>query len=147
MEEKQYTVQDMEALAERVRKKREDVAAKKKIYSEECAALDALEREVLAALKSIGKTSYKSEKGTLIKVQKWRVSLPKTPEAWDAFFEHLKSRGEFDNLVTVNSNELNSYYMEEWDNAKKSPDPMDALNFSIPGIDEPKVHETISFRS
>lgn len=144
-EENKYTVEDVERAIEAISKKREEVAEKKRIHSVADEELTQMENEAMRMLQSVGKKSYKGEQGTITRVVKWRVNLPKTPEARDAFFAYLKEKGLFENLITVNSQQLNSFYMQEWDQVKEN-DPMEALNFRIPGIEEPKEHETISFR-
>ena len=138
-------VQELEDLAEQMKLLREEIDEDKKALSEKTQLLDEIEAKFVAHLKELGKTSYKSEHGTVTRVEKWRVNLPATPEDKQKFLEYIKSKG-LESMLTVNSNSLNSYYMTEWEQAKNSGDPEDALNFSIPGISEPKVHEIISFR-
>ncbi len=138
------TVDEIEGLAKALADKRlevEELKAPLKIANEE---LEALEQKIVGALKEVGKDSYKSEYGTITRVNKFRVNLPQGEDKMK-FFEFLKTRGLFEGLATVNSNSLNSFFMEEWENAKKD-DPMAALNFSLPGICEPKSYETLSFR-
>lgn len=139
------TIDDLEALGKEIEKKREEVKAKKKIYSEANEELELLEQRVLGVLKEAGKKSYTTEVGRITRVEQFRVSLPKGPEEWEKFFAYAKEKGVYEELITVNSNTLNSFYMQEWDNVKKNGLPEDALSFSIPGIEEPKVRETISF--
>ena len=74
------------------------------------------------------------------------MNLPATPEDKENFFSYLKEKGLFESLITVNSNTLNSFYMREWETVKEHGDPEEAMNFKIPGIQEPKLHEVISFR-
>jgi len=139
------SVNDMETVARQLAEKRLDVEEKKKPYSQAYAELEELEQKIAGMLKELGKDSYKSEFGTISRVTSWRFNLPQTPEAKAAYFEFLKQKGIFEQMATVNANTHNSFCLEEW-NAAKQRDPMEALNFRIPGIEEAKTRETISFR-
>ena len=138
------TVAEIEALAKQLADKRIECDELKKPLTQANKELEELEQKVVSSLKEIGKDSYKSEFGTITRVEKWRVNLPQGEDKLK-FFDFLKERGMYDSMATINSNTLNSFFMEEWENAKKS-DPETALNFSLPGISEPKVYETLSFR-
>jgi len=141
----EVTVQDLETLAEQMAAMREDIEIDKKALSEKNALLEEIENKFLTHLKELGKTSYKSNFGTVSKVEKWRVNLPDSPEAKEQLFAYLMEKG-LKSMLTVNSNTLNSYYMQEWEQVKASGDAEAAMNFTVPGIKEPKLHETISFR-
>lgn len=145
--EKEYTVADLETLAREIRDRRKDVAEKKAVYTDAYHELEEKEATAIRILGELKKSSYKSEFGTIVRVEKKRVSLPETPEDKEAFIAYLKERGEFERMITFNSNTLNSFYKQEEEVAKESGDPMDALNFSIPGIKEPTIREEIQFRS
>ncbi len=146
MEKTEYTVKDLEDLAKQIRDQRDIVAEKKAVYSDEQAKLDEIEARAVRILSELKKTSYKSEFGTIVCVDEERVNLPATPEAKDAFIAYLKERGEFERMITFNSNTLNSFYKQEKEMAKSSGDALDLLNFSIPGIDEPKIRQKLQFR-
>lgn len=140
------TVQQLEELCQKMRALDDEIEKDEKALSEKNKEYKKLEAQATQWLKELDKTSYKSNHGTVMRVEKWRVNLPQTPEAREEFFNWLKERGLFDQMISVNSNTLNSLYMKEWEVAKESPDPTDALTFSIPGIPEPKLHETVSLR-
>ncbi len=146
MSQAQYTIEDLERLSREIRDMREKVAELKKPYTDMQDELDAKEALAIGILKELGKKSYQGEAGTITRVESYRVNLPNSPEDKAAFRAFLEERGDFDRLLTYNSNTVNSYYMQEWENAKQSDDPTDALNFKIPGIQEPKIRETIQFR-
>lgn len=139
------TISDMEALAKNLAEKRIEVENLKKPYSQACTELEELENKIVLTLKELGKDNYKSEYGTITRVNQWRFNLPKTPEDKAAYFQFLKEKGVFEGMATVNANTHNSFCKEEW-NAAKERDPMEALNFRIPGVEEAKVYETLSFR-
>lgn len=141
----EVTVQTLEDLAEQIAVLREEIAVDKAALYEKNELLEETEQNFLNHLKELGKTSYKSNVGTISKVEKWRVNLPDSPEAKEELQAYLIERG-LKSMLTVNSNTLNSYYMQEWEIVKESGDPEAAMNFSIPGLKEPKLYETISFR-
>jgi len=138
------TVADIEALVKTLAEKRLECEELKKPLTKANEELEAIEQKLVEALDEVGKDSYKSESGTVTRVNKWRVNLPQGEDKLK-FFEFLKERNLFEGMATVNSNSLNAFFMEEWENAKKG-DPMAALNFSLPGIGEPKAYKTLSFR-
>lgn len=143
--ESQVTIADMESLVKSLADKRLEVEELKKPYSAANEELEAIEQKIVHTLKELGKDNYKSEFGTITRVNQWRFNLPKTPEDKAAYFEFLKQKGIFDAMATVNANTHNSFCKEEWEAAKQG-DPTEALNFSIPGIEAAKVYETLSFR-
>ena len=138
------TIEEIEATAKQMADKRIECEELKKPLTQANKELEEIEQKLVAMLKEVGKDSYRSEFGTATRVTKWRVNLPQGEDKLK-FFEFLKERGVYENMATINSNTLNSFYMEQWENAKKD-DPMAALNFSLPGISEPKAYETLSFR-
>ena len=70
--------------------------------------------------------------------ESYRVSMPKTDEDKQALFDHLKAQGLFDRYATVHAQSLNSYYMGEWEAAKRK-DPEASILFCVPGIEPPKL--------
>jgi len=140
------TVEQVEELALKIKTKRTEKEEKAAILSACNKELDDLEQEAVRILKEMGKTSYKSEHGTLTKTVKWSVTLPKTEADRAEFFAYLKEKGLFEGMVSVPSPTLNSFYMQEWEASKDPSDPMAALDFRIPGISEPKSYEALSFR-
>lgn len=105
---------------------------------------DKLQSSITAMLKEMGEKSFSCEYGTVSKVTEYTVTMPQG-EAKEKFFNFLRERGVFESLATVNYQTLNAYYKEQWELAKQG-DPMEAMNFSLPGIGEPKSFETIRFR-
>ncbi len=123
-----------------------DVHAKAtKILNEEKTALKA---HITGMLKEMNEKTFKSEFGTVTKVTDFSVKMPQGEDK-EKFFNYLKERGAFESLVSVNYQTLNSYYKEQKElavaAAKANGDAMAALNFSLPGIGEPKSFETIRF--
>lgn len=139
------TVEQVEELARQIKEKRKEKEEKAEILSQCNSELDELEQLAVRMLKEIGKSSYKGEHGTLTKVVKWQVKQPETEADREQFFGWLKEKGIYDQVISVNSQKLLSIYTQEWD-AVKASDPLEALNFKIPGIKEATSYETLSFR-
>lgn len=102
--------------------------------------LTKMEAKTLTYLKLLGRENYKSPLGSVGVMKRLSVTLPKTPEEKQAFFEYLKSKNLFDNMISVNSQTLNSWYKQEYEVAAEEKRLSD---FKIPGIKEPTVFETI----
>lgn len=83
-----------------------------------------------------------SGRGTVFTVDRFSVSVPKDGEGRQAFFEYLKERGIFDELITVNSQTLNAFYKRCLEEAMEKGD----VDFKVPGIEEPKHYCTIGLR-
>lgn len=128
-------------------RKCEDVFRQKKLVDdlEEQRALASLELEsmkskVMALMIDLGmKTIPIAGFGKLTVRKDFRVSMPKEPEAKEAFFGYLKEKGLFEDLATINHNTLNSFYKQEAQAAAEEGN----LGFVIPGLGEPKLSEII----
>ena len=141
--EKQVSVQEMDAMVKELFELRAEIEAKESVIKELNKTLAKKQGEFTACLKALGRENYKSDHGTVSVVQKWRVSVPQTEEAKQAFFAHLKERGVLWQYATVNSNSLNSLFMADWEAAQERGEGME---FKMPGVSEPKLFETISMR-
>lgn len=139
------TVEELEAHCKSIADLRNEIDADKAALSKKSEQLEEMELKAIAMLKDLNKTSYKSNHGQIIRTEKWRVNLPQSDEDRAAFFQYLKDKGLFDKMISVNANTLNSFWKQEFENVKENA-PEEALTFSIPGIGEPKLHETLSFR-
>ena len=133
-------VTHVEDLVSRLAAKRQEIdiiARSKKVLDDELATL---ETQALEALKTMEKTSYSANSGTIFVQHRTSVKVPQDA-ARAAFFEYLKVKGLFENMITVNSATLNSFYKTELVEA------VDAGNadFEIPGL-TPSIMEVLSFR-
>jgi hypothetical protein len=68
--------------------------------------------------------------------------MPSDPDARSQFFGFLKSEGIFEDMITVHSARLNSFYDERFEAAKAAH----ATDFKIPGIEPGAHYKTISLR-
>lgn len=102
---------------------------------------DSLKGRITLMLREMNEKSFKSEFGTVSRVTEVTVTLP-TGEDKQKFFEHLKDKGIFEAMATVNYQSLQAYYREQREIAIQE-DPASALNFELPGIGQAKAFETI----
>lgn len=127
----------------------DDYEGKKKVASEAFKLAEASDHKILTALKNAGKSKYFVDGfGTVSIIQKSTVRVPGTIEQKRKLFAYLNEQGEdvFMSLATINSQTLNSWYNEalEAECARVKADG-GALNFSIPGIEEPTMRESLRF--
>ena len=99
------------------------------------------EKKIVAYLNDCRKSSWKVEGLGQVQVRNYlTVKTPKTPEAKKAFFDYLKSKGIFEDLVSVNHQTLNAFYKTEREQAEGDP------NFEIPGLEAPTLQQGIAFK-
>ena len=95
---------------------------------------------VLSLLQKTNKTKYHIENiGTISRVVKYSVGMPKDPDLKKKVLDYFKNLGDdvFDSTVSIYYQTLNSYY-----NSMRENDP----NFTIDGIGEPARNEELRFR-
>jgi hypothetical protein len=144
MDEKQpVTVEFLDSQVRALAELRGAADAKQALLTEVNKQITALEQQIAVTLKELGRTNFQAPVGTVGITRKWRVGLPQSKEDWDALVGWMEARGISDEYLTVNSISLNSLYTKEWEAAKKRGEGME---FTIPGIAEPKLFETITFR-
>lgn len=142
-EAKTLTVDDLDQFVKNIKDKKAEI---KQIETQLTALnkeLSSLEGRATAVLKELDRNNYVSPHGTIFMKRKWRVNLPKDDIEKMKLFEHLKERGIYEKYATVNSNSLNSLYLADWAEAQKEGRGME---FSMPGIDSPKLHETVEYK-
>jgi hypothetical protein len=136
------TLDEMNAQVEqiaRLREKEAEASAAKSVITKE---LEAAELKMMGMLQEGGLTNYRSPMGLVSVSFRTSVRTPKTPEDREKFFAFLRQRGLYDALITVNSQTLNSFYKDEFEQAKQRGD----VAFEIPGIKEVTMTPNISFR-
>jgi pyruvate formate-lyase activating enzyme-like uncharacterized protein len=116
----------------------------KKLSSDAYKTFKDKELLVVKALDDSGKNQYKLEKyGTFSLVSKETVKTPKTIESKVELFDYISDKYGTDALtgyLSIHSATLNSFYKEELKNAE------DKALFSLPGLEDPTVTQTVSFR-
>ncbi len=135
-------VDDMRAQVARIKELRDletEINNTKKALT---AQLDEAEGKMMAMLEESQLKNFKSEIGTVSVTHRLSVTTPKLPEDRAAFFEFLKTRQLFDQMITVNSQTLNSFYKAEFEEAAKRGED----DFKIPGISGETITPILSFR-
>lgn len=131
----EITVEELDDLCREVVKTREDYEAAHKTSNEYDAIHKKAKAKLMEALTKLGKKTYTVDGlGTVSKVERLKVTVPKDLESKKKMIEYFLSQG--DNIsskyLTVNSMSLNSWYRQEADN-----DPL----FELPGVEEPTLDE------
>lgn len=103
---------------------------------------DNTKARVLTIFQEFNKTSYRTGRGIIVRQKRFTVAHPKDPEKKAAFYGFLKEQGVFEDMVSVHSQTLNSWYKEQMDEAIKAGN----VDFAVPGVDEPKMVETLVLR-
>ena len=138
----QVTVKELDELTEALLKKEKMKAELAALTTQVNKEIMVLEQKCTLHLKELERTEYSSKFGKIKIEEKWSVNLPDTPIAKSLFFEWLREKGIFDKYATVNSRSLQSLFKAEWEQAKK----IGNLNFSLPGIEAPKLFEKTDFK-
>jgi hypothetical protein len=136
------TMKEFESLIEQAYKlkaEKEELEAQAEAVG---ATLTELQKQILAHMEAFEKESYKSKWGTIIAVNKSSVKIPRDPEAKAKFFAYLDKKGIKEDLLTVNSQTLNSFWKAERDAAIAAG----AEEFQMDGIDPPTMYKQITMR-
>lgn len=104
--------------------------------------LKKIQEQIMLMMKESEMSSFKHALGTVVLTTRFTVKNPATPEDKQAFFGYLKDKGIFDDMVSVHSQRLNSWYKEEMEVAKTEGN----FDFKIPGIGDPSSMEYLTFR-
>jgi SOS response regulatory protein OraA/RecX len=113
-----------------------------KVRAEIDAQIDKKEREIIDALEKNEKDNWDSKSCKISITHKTSVKVPKDMESKQKFFEYLRGKGMFEELVSVNSQTLNAFYKEQFEQAIEAGD----VNFAIPGIGEPTLRKGLQVR-
>ncbi len=128
----EITMSQLDALGVRIFSRKKNIADLEEEVAKLKAGLVEMQSKMISTLERFGRSNYTVPgEGMLIKSQRSTVTLPKTPEDKSAFYQYLKDRGIFEQLISVNSNTLNSFYNREADIAAEEGR---SIGFSIPGI-------------
>lgn len=122
-----------------VKDRRDEIAAEDK-------ALTATEKElntkIQAILKEAGLDGFEVPGvGKIYKIEKFYASLPSTDAEWDALFKFLEAEKRED-LITVNSQSLTSFYKERMERALEEGQP----EFQMPGVSSTGIRVNLGFR-
>lgn len=119
--------------------------AKKEIEDELKKAqeeVDKLESKILLIMKENSLPNFKGEFGSISIKNNRSIKVPDTLEKKLEFFEYLKSKGIFEEMVSVHSKTLSSWFNAEVQ-AKESEG---IFGFIPPGLSAPTEFQTLSVR-
>ena len=140
----EITVEQLDGMVANYKAKRDIYEAAKKVSTGHYHELETAETSLQAALKAMGKKSYKVDGiGTFTRVMKEVITTPKTLEAKRSLFGWIGEKygpDVLDDMVSINHAKLNSFYRQEAEKEKENP------AFAIPGLDAPTAVENVSFR-
>lgn len=134
---------EFEVLCAELFKRRAEVEALQVMVDNANAALEELKTKVMTILEKTGKDKYPvTGFGTVFVQNRFNVSMPKDPDKKGAFLKFLELKGIKDDLITVHSQTLNSWYKQEMEAAVQEGNS----DFKIPGLAEPTLMKTLAMR-
>lgn len=134
------TVEELDLKQKEVFEARAAYDAAKKLSNEAHARLGELQGEHIARLESVGKTSYKNQYGTFSFSMVEGVKID--PENKSVFWEYLRDKGLFEEMITVHSATLNAFAKEEMKGMEMAGD----IDPQIPGLVKSEPHAKASMR-
>lgn len=117
----------------------EEIDAKRKSVS---GQYDTVTAQILRTLELMEIDSIKAHGFLFYTERKTSVTTPKTMEDKQLLFQFLRERGVFDELVSVNSQTLNSFYKDCAEQALKEG----VLEFIMPGVGRPNEYVSLKLR-
>jgi len=139
----EVSVKELDELCKSMADQRAKIAEIESVLTEHNKELQRLEAKAVEYLDHLGRDSYKSPNGAIGFREQWRFNMPASPEAKQEFFNHLKEKGIFEQLITVHSQSLNSYARGEM---KLAEEEGTIMEFKIPGLEAPKLYKSLTFR-
>lgn len=121
----------------------EEKAAADATAKEKGSAYEAYRREMGAMLQAAGIDRFEYGGRIIYLRTRTSVKVPSSTEDREAFFNYLKEKGIFEQMITVHSTKLNSFYQSEWDQAVENGE----LSFSMPGIDDHTERFTLEIKN
>lgn len=106
------------------------------------AEFDKNKSKILEVLSKLGKTTHKGRICSVTKKTTLSVKVPSEMKEKLKFFDYLKQKKCFEQLVSVNSMTLNAFYKKEMELALEAGN----VDFKIPGVEEGAPRETLSIR-
>lgn len=120
--------EEIDALEAQLKQKRE-------LYKVACdLMLKAFDLLSIENIRMRGKLFYKANNTS--------VKIPRTLEDKEKLFNFLREKGLFEQMVSVNSQTLNSLYKSLAEEALQQGN----LDFKIPGVEEPTIYTTLKLK-
>lgn len=122
------TLEEFKALVSLYKTQKEELERLKLEISAVQENADSTEKTILAAMEELNLSNFSIDGiGTIFVRTKFSVKTPKSPESKEAFYQYLKDIGQFDSLISVNSQTLNA-----WVNGLKEVSERDGTQFKMP---------------
>lgn len=111
-------ISELQKLCKEVFEQREIELKAKETHSQEYAKLKALEAQLINILDAENLTNFSSEVGKYNVSEKASITTPQGEDR-QVFFEYLKQKGDYEALITVNPQQLLSWFNKETEIAKQ----------------------------
>lgn len=135
------TLEEFERLCDEVFELRGVIDEKEADVKAHRQKLEVLQSKVLSYMEKFDKKKHTGRLGTLsLRIESY-PAMPKDPGKKQAFFDYLKEKDVFDEMITVNSQRLRGFFKSEKEAAGGDENP----DFSIPGL-EPFERKSITMR-
>lgn len=138
---KDPTIKDFEEKIEQLENIRNEQAQLKVTMDKLAATEQEIEESLSALMLDAEISSYRGKAGTVSISTRQSVALPKGQDK-EIFFQYLKDIGIYEEVISVNSAWLNSFYKKEMEAAREKQDPF----YVIPGLGVPFSKQILSFR-
>lgn len=129
-------IKELKALTEelwRLRSEKQAKEAEMKVIQEN---IQIAETKILNVFEAAEIDRFDGEHCSVFTTQYSSVKMPQESDMREKFFEYLKAKGVFEQLITIHSQTLNAWYREEEKNG----------NYEIPGLEEAKVFTRLNVR-
>lgn len=136
------TLQEFEKICAQAFEIRAGIDVLEDRVKDEKKRLEEFENKIAAILEAHEKQSYQSAQGTVYIHEVTSFKLPEGAENKKLFFEHLKKKGIFEDMVSVHSKTLNSYCKKEMEAAIEQGN----VTYKVPGIEDPVTIKDVRFR-
>lgn len=138
----EITVKELEEKIERAFELKKEWQEIKKKQTEKNQELVELQGEIGVILEGLEMTSYKSKAGLFMIQEQVNYRLPQDDESRSAFFNYLKEKGVYDQMIGINSQRLQSFVKAEVELAEREED----FDFLPDGIQKSEVYTKYSMR-
>jgi len=144
--EKETTMQDFIDKVKEMWEQKRVVDELKEALKDESAKLETFKSETIKAMEAMDiEKQHVTGCGTIFRQKNFSIKTPKTIEQKEALFKWIgenKGRDVLRNMLSINSQTLNSFYKSELEVAKETGN----IDFSLPGIDAPELYYTLGMR-
>lgn len=131
----EITVEELRAKVDSWYAKRGEIDGLKDQLEARNKELFGLQSELFAMMEELGLKKFDGDKGKVQMVEIDYVNMPADETQKVEFFEYLKSTGQFDDMITVNYQKLNSWH--------KAMREEHGEFFQAPGLEQSKTRKEL----